>query len=397
MKKLKQMKKRLFEIVQIGNRSDILSALFDYFIVFVIAVNLFITIFLTYDASEPYTDTLKKIEFVTILIFVAEYVVRLWTANYLYPGLNPAKAVIKFIFSFFGLVDLLTILPYFLPLLFPAGAVAFRMFRVIRIFRLFRINSKYDAFNVIIDVLKEKRSQIVSSVCMIVIFMIAASLCMYGLENEAQPDNFNNAFSGIWWSASTLLTVGYGDIYPMTTGGRVMAIVISFLGVGMVAIPTGIISAGFVEQYTKMKTMMTEGEERDLNFITCELPGTHSWCRKMVKEITLPPQIIIILLIRNKETVVPDGNTVLMANDTLVMTAQRYKKGNEIVLKDIVVKDENDWVGEKIRDLDISRQEMILLIRRKGKAFVPDGNTRIKPDDCVVMYSRKGMTGADKN
>ena len=83
------------------------------------------------------------------------------------------------------------------------------------------------------------------------VLMLASSLCMYSVEHDAQPEVFQNAFSGIWWSMSTLLTVGYGDIYPVTTIGRVMAICIAFLGVGAVAIPTGIIGAGFVEQYQK--------------------------------------------------------------------------------------------------------------------------------------------------
>ena len=90
---------------------------------------------------------------------------------------------------------------------------------------------------------------------MIVMLMIASSLCMYSIEHNAQPEAFKNAFSGIWWSVSTLLTVGYGDIYPITTLGKFMAIVIAFLGVGMVAIPTGIISAGFVEHYSRIKQL----------------------------------------------------------------------------------------------------------------------------------------------
>lgn len=130
-------------------------------------------------------------------------------------------------------------------------AVIFRMLRVARIFHLFRLNAKYDSFNIITTVLyeNEKRNQIISSVFIVFILMLASSLCMYSVEHEAQPTVFRNAFSGIWWSMSTLLTVGYGDIYPVTTLGCIMAICIAYLGVGAVAIPTGIISAGFVEQY----------------------------------------------------------------------------------------------------------------------------------------------------
>ena len=82
---------------------------------------------------------------------------------------------------------------------------------------------------------------------------MASSLGMYSAEHEAQPEVFDNAFSGLWWSVSTILTVGYGDIYPITVMGRVMGIIIAILGVGVVAIPTGIISAGFVEQYTQLQ------------------------------------------------------------------------------------------------------------------------------------------------
>ena len=147
---------------------------------------------------------------------------------------------------FDGVVDILTIVPVF----FLSGFVIFRMLRVARIFHLFRLNARYDSFNVITTVLYEKRNQIISSVFIVVILMLASSLCMYSVEHDAQPV-FRNAFSGVWWSMSTLLTVGYGDIYPITTLGRLMAICIAYLGVGVVAIPTGIISAGFVEQYQR--------------------------------------------------------------------------------------------------------------------------------------------------
>ncbi len=251
MKDREKLKKRIFEIIQIGTRYDALSTGFDIFITIVIFLNLFSTLFSTFDESVKYSTLLNVIEISTTIIFTVEYALRLWTAEYLYPEKKRPKAVLSFIFSFYGIIDLFTFLPGYLPFFFPQGAVAFRIFRVFRIFRLFKINSQYDAFNVIADVLKEKKEQLLSSTCMIFILMLASSLCMYSLEHEAQPEAFKNAFSGIWWSVSTLLTIGYGDIYPVTFGGRVIAIVIGFLGVGMVAIPTGIISAGFVMQYNK--------------------------------------------------------------------------------------------------------------------------------------------------
>ena len=201
------VKKRVFEIIQIGNGTDFPSLFFDIFIVIVILLNIAVTFVQTFDGAAAFASILDVLECVTIFIFLAEYILRVWTAEYLYPNKSRGKSILKFVVSFYGVVDLMTILPYFLPFVFPSGAVAFRMFRVVRILHLFRVNSRYDAFNVITAVLKEKRNQLLSSIFLILVMLLASSLCMYGLEHEAQPENFSNAFSGIWWSVSTLLSV----------------------------------------------------------------------------------------------------------------------------------------------------------------------------------------------
>ena len=243
------LKKRIHDIIQIGNRDDALSKSFDWFIAIVIILNITALFLETFKEMEPYMGVLDAIEVVTILIFCVEYILRIWTSDLLYPEVSRGRAVWKFLRSYDGVVDLLTILPFF----FLSGAVVFRMLRVARIFHLFRINTKYDSFSVIREVLYEKRNQLASSLFIIFILMLGSSLCMYNVEHAAQPEAFQNAFSGIWWSISTLLTVGYGDIYPVTVLGQAMAIVISLLGVGVVAIPTGIISAGFVEHYNRVQ------------------------------------------------------------------------------------------------------------------------------------------------
>lgn len=385
---MSKAKKRVFDIIQIGNRKDFISSAFDLFIVIVIVLNLSVTLLQTFDELAPYSGLLDTIELLTIIVFTIEYILRVWTADLLYPDKSYLGAILAFVFSLYGLIDFLTFFPYYLPIVFPMGAVAFRMFRVIRIFRLFRVNAQYDAFNVIINVLNDKKNQLISSICLILIFMVAASLCMYSLEHEAQPEQFANAFSGIWWSVSTLLTVGYGDIYPVTTLGKLMAIVISFLGVGMVAIPTGIISAGFVEQYTKLRMMAFHSEEHELKFVTSVIPQGHSWCGKKVKEVAFPPQIILVTIIRAGEALVPNGDTVMVENDTLVIGAKHYRGDEYINLKEIIIKEEHEWIGKQIKDLDISRQELIVMIRRKRRTIIPNGATYIKEGDAVILYSK---------
>jgi voltage-gated potassium channel len=196
-------------------------------------------------------------------------------------------------------------------------AVIFRMLRVARIFHLFRLNAKYDSFNIITTVLYEKRNQIISSVFIVFILMLASSLCMYSVEHEAQPTVFRNAFSGIWWSMSTLLTVGYGDIYPVTTLGRIMAICIAYLGVGAVAIPTGIISAGFVEQYQR-KSGILDYRHADIREIA-ELFVDKQYAGKTVEELEETEQFNVYLLLRDGLSVLPQKDLILKQSDIIII------------------------------------------------------------------------------
>lgn len=381
-----KIKKRIFDIIQIGNRSDLASRLFDQLIVVVIVLNLAVTFLSTFDELKPLYCVFDVIELVTIIIFTIEYVLRIYTAGLLYPEKTYGRAVISFIFSFYGLIDLLAFMPYYLPIFFPVGIVAFRMFRVLRIFRLFKINAQYDAFNVITDVIKEKKTQIISSTVMILIFVLAASMTMYSVENPAQPENFKNAFSGIWWAVSTLLTVGYGDIYPITPAGQILAIIMAFLGVGMVAIPTGIISAGFVEEYTKIKTY--RGSEHELQFVVSEVLEEHPWNNKKIRDVIFPPELILAMIIRHGEVVVPKGDTVLYSGDKLVIGAKNYRDDVDISLKEIKIEEDNPWVNLRVKELDIPKDELLLMIRRRNKTLVPNGNTIIKKDDGIVMFTK---------
>lgn len=305
-------KKRIFDIIQIGKKDDFISRAFDIFIVVVIVINIAVLFLGTFDELNDYTFLLKVLEAATVLVFCIEYLLRIWTSEYLYPDCSKTKAVLKFLVSFDGIVDLCTILPFF----FLSGFIAFRMLRVVRIFHLFRINAYYDSFNVITSVLYEKKNQIISSVFIVLVLMLASSLCMYSAEHEAQPEVFRNAFSGIWWSISTILTVGYGDIYPITIFGKLLAIIISMLGVGVVAIPTGIISAGFVEQYTKMQNKKTD---RSVGKTMQTVVDRNSpFAGMKVKAIEEQYEIRIVTVVRQGEVLLPAANTKLKNEDVLV-------------------------------------------------------------------------------
>lgn len=317
-------RKRIFDIIQIGNKNDKASRAFDIFISAVIIVNILVTFLDTFKELQSFTKFFDIAELVTIVIFCIEYLLRIWTADYLFPRKNKTLSVLRFMISFEGIIDLLTILPFF----FLNGIVMFRMLRVVRIFHLFRINSQYDSFNLIKDVLKERRKQLLSSFFLIIILMLGSSLAIYSAEHEVQPEAFENAFSGIWWSVSTLLTVGYGDIYPVTIGGKIIAIFIAFLGVCAVAVPTGIISAGFVEKFAKSEKSDRKFHDiKEVGEIFCdnksELTGL------TIEEITDSYGIRVYMIIRGELSVIPNENIVTKENDILIVNSDKLIKSDK--------------------------------------------------------------------
>lgn len=392
---LSEYRHRLFQIIEIGINEDFLGRAYDVINMLSIIVNLVVSTLYTFEELRAsYGEIFLAIEAATVVFFALDFVLRLLTAKCLYPKKTEWKAVWAYLTSFKGVMDLLSFLPYYLPVFFPSGAVAFRMFRVMRIFRLFRINAYYDSFNVITEVIAGKRQQLISSVFIIMILMLASSLCMYSLEHEAQPEVFTNAFSGIWWAVSTLLTVGYGDIYPITTAGKAFSIVITFLGVGMVAIPTGIISAGFVDQYTRIKRISEYAKEEDINFIRIHLTTHDAWNGKSIKDLRLPYGMIVAAIQRDGRVIVPRGDVVLQVDDTLVLGAPSYGDEDLIDLKEVVLRKQHPWNGQRIRDLDISRQTIIIMVKRAGKAMIPNGDLVLLEGDNVILYTQMHLSNA---
>ena len=315
MERIRKSKARVFHIVQIGEKGDTISRLFDIFIVIVICANVLALVLETFSELRPWFPTIRAVETVTVLIFCLEYAVRIWTAPLLYPDKTPAKAVARFLYSYDGIVDLLTILPFF----FLSGFAAFRILKVARILHLFRINANYDSFNVITSVLYEKRNQLMSSLFIIFILMLASSLCIYSAEHKAQPHLYRNAFSGIWWCISAIFTVGYGDIYPITFVGRVMAVIITILGVGAVAIPTGIISAGFVEQYSAAQAAAAGRHPDNVTTATVLVNETSENRNKTVREIEEGGNVTVSAILRAGAILVPSDHLRVLEGDTLVL------------------------------------------------------------------------------
>ena len=317
MDKRNSFRQKVFGMVDVGFVEDGISRAYDILNLSVIVLNLAVSIALTFaEARAACEGVLLAIEAITIAFFAVDYILRVWTADILFPGLSRPRAILKYIFSAAGLIDLVSFLPYYLPAFYPAGTAAFRLFRVMRIFKLFRIGAYSDSFSVIKTVIYKQRQQLLTSMSIILVLMVGSSLCMYGAEHEAQPEVFENALSGLWWAGSALLTVGYGDIYPVTTLGRIMGTLIAFLGVGVVAIPTGIISAGFIEQYSEVK-----GEGDIKHFRVRLLPGD-SWVGKETDKNSLPEWLNVSEVWRNGALLKHKENVRLEAGDILVINVR---------------------------------------------------------------------------
>lgn len=242
-----RIKKRIFEIIQPAENGDIISKAFDFALLLLIFLNVAMVIVSTFTLPARMARVLDTVEAVSAVIFTVEYILRVWTSDLLRPKISPAKARIRYVFSFMAIIDLLAVLPFYIPMIIPVDLRVLRMFRVIRLLRIIKVNRYTTALARVGAVLRRKASQLISSLFVVAVLMIIASILMYNAEHDAQPEVFKNAFSGLWWAIATLTTVGYGDIYPITIIGKVLSAVIALLGIGLVAVPTGIISAGFFE------------------------------------------------------------------------------------------------------------------------------------------------------
>ncbi|MCK0125171.1 ion transporter [Gelidibacter sp. F2691] len=181
---------------------------------------------------EPETRAiLHKIEVFSVLIFTLEYFIRIYIA----------ERKLKFIFSFFGIIDFLAILPFYLIIGIDLRSLrALRFLRLFRILKLVRYNRAMNQFS---RAIKSAKEQIFLFIFITLILIYFAAVGIYYFENAAQPEHFSSIFDSLWWAIITLTTVGYGDVYPITVGGKVFTFFILMIGLGIVAIPTGIISS----------------------------------------------------------------------------------------------------------------------------------------------------------
>ncbi len=236
------MKKQIKDIVEINDNKK--SRLFSFFIQALILVSIITFSIETIPNLKPQTiKILQSIELFSVIIFTVEYILRIFVAD--------SKP--KFIFSLFGIIDFLAILPFYLS--FGIDLRSLRALRFLRLFRVLKLARYNKALKHFTKAIKMAKEEILLFLFTTLILIYFSAIGIYYFENQAQPEHFSSIFDSLWWSIITLTTVGYGDVYPITVGGRVFTFFILMIGLGIVAIPTGIISSALTKSIEKKETV----------------------------------------------------------------------------------------------------------------------------------------------
>ena len=235
------MRKRIFEIIEKADGQDRASAIYDFTMIFFIVISLIPLAFKTHYPAWTVIDIISAI------VFIIDYVLRLITADYKYDR-HEAMSFIKYPFSFRAIIDLLSILPSLA--LVNQGFRALRVIRMLRAMRVLRVfkTIRYSHSIVLLNnVLKNAKSSLLTVCGLAVGYILVSALVIFNVE----PESFKNFFEAIYWATVSLTTVGYGDIYPVSTTGRIITMISSVFGIAIVALPAGIITAGYVKEIEK--------------------------------------------------------------------------------------------------------------------------------------------------
>lgn len=245
-------KKKIHEILTLANPGDMTARIFYFFIMALISLNVIAVILESIESlAIRYKDFFWSFEVFSVAVFTVEYFLRLWTANIDPRFKGHITGRIRYSLTPMALIDLVAIIPFYLPMFITVDLRFVRILRLFRLFRLFKMGRYSRSMKTLINVISSKKEELLITVFTVMVLLIFASSLMYYVENEAQPEAFSSIPAAMWWGAVTLTTVGYGDVYPITALGKFLGIIIALLGIGMFALPAGILGSGFVEELQK--------------------------------------------------------------------------------------------------------------------------------------------------
>ncbi len=251
---LARLKTRAYRITETGKRGDTLSVAFDVLIISLILLNVVaITLETVEGLYQRHEVVFAAFEVFSVVIFSVEYLLRLWCCTENPKYRHPFTGRLRFFFTPLALIDLLAILPAYLTL-FGVDLLYLRVLRMLRILRVAKLARYSPALRSFLWVMARKKEELAVSMALMFFLLIIASAAMYYVEHDSQPAVFSSIPAAMWWGVATLSTVGYGDVYPVTELGKVLASFIAVLGIGLFGLPAGIIGSGFVEEIGKRRT-----------------------------------------------------------------------------------------------------------------------------------------------
>lgn len=246
-------KRKAYNIIE-KDHDSFLSKAFDLFIVTIILLNVTALIIETVPSySEQFRHHFDNIEFYSIILFTIEYVLRVWVITDDIRFAHPVFGRLKYMVSFSGLIDLFAFLPFYFAITKVVDGRFLKLVRVFRVIRIFKLHRYSKSAEFIGRVLYSRRIELGIATGLLFLLLMIASSLMYFIENSAQPENFESIPASMWWGITTLTTVGYGDVVPITLLGKFVGGIIALLGIGFFALPAGIISNGFNEELRKAR------------------------------------------------------------------------------------------------------------------------------------------------
>lgn len=270
------LKKRVWEILDIAPESDRLSQIESAFMFSLILLNATAVVFSTVKSiEEEYGAWLNLFEDISVFIFTLEYLGRLWSCTAVPQYSAPFLGRLRFALTVGSLIDLFAILPFYLSF----GDLDLRVLWLLRLFRVFRLLklARYStAVSLLGATIRGRRAELAATGLLMFLVLIIGSTLMFFAERDAQPDKFPDIPTSMWWAVITLTTIGYGDVFPVTALGKVIGGFIAVIGIGFVALPTGIISVGFVEELRNfrenLKKKADSSNVRDADAVKCVCP-----------------------------------------------------------------------------------------------------------------------------
>jgi len=248
---LQRQRAGAYAILEEGH--SLASRIFNTLIMVLIIVNVTAVILESEESLySAYTIYFDNFELVSVIIFTIEYLLRLWVCVEDPEYKAPIKGRLRHMISFMSLVDIVAIVPYYLSIF---TGVDTRFLRVLRVLRVFKLTRYFRALEVLLQVIKLEGPVLLSALFVMLILIVIASGGMYLAEHESQPAAFGSIPRSMWWAAVTLTTVGYGDVIPITSVGKLFAVFITLLGVGMAALPAGIIASGFTREIARRREL----------------------------------------------------------------------------------------------------------------------------------------------